>query len=132
MFKWINWIFTNSNSFIEYAIVSIVILSLIYLTILSVMNKDVAYPSAHPYYFTLETLLFSIGTGVIVFLMAYGRNNLGISTLYQFIILTLKFGLLHILLQFSGFYSYVFNYKSSKQMFSNSPIDYKKYKYIVK
>jgi hypothetical protein len=61
----------------------------------------------------LVGLLFSLGCGAIVFLMAYGRDDLGLSTVFEFIVISLKFGILSILLQFSGFYSYAFGYKTS-------------------
>ena len=110
-----NILVTESNTIIEWSIIIFVVISLIYLTILSIINKDIQYPVEHPYLFTIETLLFSIGSGLIIFLMAYGRSTISITTVYQFIIITLKFGLLSILLQFSGFYSYVFHYKNNSK-----------------
>jgi uncharacterized SAM-binding protein YcdF (DUF218 family) len=107
------WLFSKSNTIIQWGIIIIVLISVIYLVALSVIVQDLKYPRENPYLFILETLLFSIGCGSIVFLMAYGRNDLGLSTVLEFIIISLKFGILSILLQFSGFYSYAFGYKTS-------------------
>ena len=43
--------------------------------------------------------------------MAYGRGDLSLATIIEFVVIAVKFGLLHILLQFSGFYTYAFSYK---------------------
>jgi len=105
------WLFSKSNSVIQWSIIIIVLISIAYLVALSIIVQDLRYPKEHPYLFTLETLLFSLGCGAIVFLMAYGRDDLGLSTVFEFIVISLKFGVLSILLQFSGFYSYAFGYK---------------------
>ena len=107
------WLFSKSNAIIQWSIIIIVLVSVLYLIALSIIVQDLRYPKEHPYLFTLETLLFSIGCGAIVFLMAYGRNDLSLSTVLEFFVISLKFGVLSILLQFSGFYSYAFNYKTS-------------------
>lgn len=106
------WLFSKSNTVIQWSIIIIVLISIVYLVALSLIVQDLKYPREHPYLFTLETLLFSLGCGAIVFLMAYGRDDLGLSTVFEFFIISLKFGLLSILLQFSGFYSYAFSYKT--------------------
>lgn len=106
-------LFSKSNTVIQWSIIIIVIISVAYLFTLSIIVQDLKYPREHPYLFTLETLLFSMGCGAIVFLMAYGRDDLGLSTVFEFIVISLKFGVLSILLQFSGFYSYAFAYKTS-------------------
>ena len=102
------FIVANSNNIIKWSIIGMIIIAFSYLVFLSIIIKDIAYPMAHPYLFTLETLLMSVGTGAIIFLMAYGRNKISSSTFLEFGIMVLKFGLLNILLQFSGFYTFVF------------------------
>ena len=106
-----NFLVSSSNDIIKWSIIGIVIVSVIYLVYLSIIVRDLKYPKEHPFLFTLETLLFSLGTASIIFLMSYGRGALNIMTLVEFLIVALKFGVLHILLQFSGFYSYAFGYK---------------------
>ena len=99
----------NSNKIITYGIIGIIVIAFVYLIFLSIIIKDIAYPKAHPYLFTLETLLTAVGPSAVIFLMAYGRNKITSSTFLEFSIMVLKFGLLNILLQFSGFYSYAFD-----------------------
>ena len=98
----------NSNNIIKWGLIGIIVVAFAYLIFLSIIIQDIAYPKAHPYLFTIETLLTAFGTGSIIFIMAYGRNKISSSTFLEFGIMVLKFGLLNILLQFSGFYTYVF------------------------
>ena len=103
----------ESNKIIQWTIIIFIIIAIIYLLIVSIIVKDFKYPKEHPFLFTIETLLFSLGCGYSVFLMAYGRNNFGLTTIFKFIYNVAAFCILFILLQFSGFYSYLFNYKTS-------------------
>jgi hypothetical protein len=104
-----HWFILNSNTITKIGTAIISGISVIYLTALSVINKDLKYPEEHPYLFTIETLLFSVGAGLIIFLMAYGRGILGFETIIHFIINSLRFGLIQLLFQFSGFYTWVFS-----------------------
>jgi len=99
-----------TNTITKWGTITLLILGSIYLIVLSILVQDLKYPKLHPYLFSLETLLIGIGTGSIIFLMAYGRGDLNVMTVVEFFIIAIKFGLLHILFQFSGFYSYVFSY----------------------
>jgi hypothetical protein len=101
----------NTNSVIKYGIFAVLGISLIYLIIASIFVRDLTYPKERPYLFTTETLLFSFGFGTIYFLMAYGRGKLSLMSLVEYLIISLKFGIMHILLQFSGFYTYAFSLK---------------------
>ena len=105
-----NFLITNSNNIIKWSTVGFGIVFGSYLILLSIFNRDLKYPKEHPLLFTLETLLFSFTGSSLVFLMAHGRGVLSLKTLVSFLIDSLKFGILHILLQFSGFYSYTLNY----------------------
>jgi len=107
------WLVTESNNIIKWMTISILLLATIYLIVLSIINKDLVYPRKYPGLFTAETLLFSFGSGSIIFLMAYGRGVLNTMTIVEFLLVSLKFGILQILLQFSGFYSYLFDYDIS-------------------
>ena len=104
-----HWIIINSNSITKIGIAIMAVITTIYLTALSIINKDIEYPMDRPYLFTIETLLFSVGMGLLIFLMAYGRGVLGYDTIIQFIVISLKFGIIHILFQFSGFYTWAFS-----------------------
>ena len=104
-----HWLIINSNSITKIGVAIMAAITTIYLTALSIINKDIEYPESHPYLFTIETLLFSVGMGLLIFLMAYGRGVLGYDTVIQFIIISLKFGIIQLLFQFSGFYTWAFS-----------------------
>ena len=101
-----SWLIQTSNIIIKWTIIALLIISGIYLIVMSILKRDLKYPIAHPWLFTLETLLVSFTMGLIVVLMSYGRGEFSVKTLLEFVLMTLKFGVFHILLQFSGFYSY--------------------------
>lgn len=104
-----SWLVKNANQIIGWLIIISVVVFSIFLVFLSIIIRDIKYPTEHPWLFTLETLLFSIGCALITFLMAWGRTKtISKTTIIQFIVVALKFGLLQILLQFSGFYTYAF------------------------
>ncbi len=104
-----DWLLIHSNSLIKYTIFVILGISLVYLIVASIFVRDLTYPQERPYLFTIETLLFSFGIGSLYFLMAYGRGKLSWRSLIEFTIIAAKFGIMHILLQFSGFYTYAFS-----------------------
>jgi hypothetical protein len=101
-----DWIVYNSNNLTKYGIFVMLGISLIYLIITSIIIKDLKYPTEHPILFTIETLLFSFVSSLVYFLMAYGRGSLSWMSVVEYLIISIKFGVMHILLQFSGFYSY--------------------------
>lgn len=99
----------NSTDFIFDGVIFIVILSFIVLTTFSIMIRDLAFPSSSPGNFTIETLLMGFLPASVFLIMPLLRGYKYTShTALEFFILVLKFGVLHILLQFSGFYSSVF------------------------
>lgn len=99
----------NSNEFITTMLVWILGAGIVGLAGISAVVKDLTYPIAKPLEFTTETVLFSVLPSLVFILMSYFRGY-GVSgeTMMEFSLLVVKFGLLHILLQFSGFYSSVF------------------------
>ena len=103
------WFIKQSNDIIKWTVITLLILSVGYLVMLSIIKPDLNYPQNHPYLFTTEILLFSLGSGLVIFFMAYGRDNLTLFTIVDYLIVAVKFGILHLLLQLSGFYSYVFS-----------------------
>ena len=92
--------------FNTYATLIVILIVFGYLTYLSIVVKDIKYPTEHPYLFTIETLLVTLTGSAVIFLMAYGRGEITKVTVYEFLILAAKFGILTLLLQFSGMYSY--------------------------
>jgi hypothetical protein len=100
----------QSNDLIANLILFAIGLTVVFLSVVSIFVKDLTFPNKYPLKFTIETLFMALTGSSIVFLMSYLRENkVSITTFFEFLLLFVKFGVLHILLQFSGFYSSVFN-----------------------
>jgi hypothetical protein len=100
----------SSSKLVADIIVFVIVGSFIFLSTVSAIVKDLAYPQSKPINFTIETLLMSFLPACIIFAMTYLRGHkITTKTFGEFGLLSAKFGLLHILLQFSGFYSYAFS-----------------------
>lgn len=98
-----------STKLITDAIILLVGTSFLFLSTVSFIVKDLHYPQKHPLYFTIETLMMSLCSALTIFVMTMFRGyQITSNTFLEFSILAMKFGILHILLQFSGFYSYIF------------------------
>jgi hypothetical protein len=80
----------------------------------SVLVRDLSFPRANPISFTIETILMGFLCSSIIFAMTALRGyTISSKTWIEFTALFIKFGLLHILLQFSGVYSELFPYKNN-------------------
>ena len=78
----------------------------------SILVRDLSYPRAKPINFTIETLLMATLCALIIFPMTLLRGyKIDHSTYLEFSALFVKFGLLHILMQFSGIYSELFPFR---------------------
>ena len=99
----------SSTKLITDAIILLVGTSFLFLSTVSFIVKDLNYPQKSPLYFTIETLMMSLCSALTIFVMTIFRGyQITSNTFLEFSILAMKFGILHILLQFSGFYSYIF------------------------
>jgi hypothetical protein len=99
----------SSYDLIFDGIILIISAGFLFLTVVAVIVRDTAYPIAKPLNFTLETMLMTFLSSSILLAMAPLRGRkIDLETLQEFAILSVKFGALHLLLQFSGFYSNVF------------------------
>jgi hypothetical protein len=80
-----------------------------FLVVLSCLIRDSSYPMNTSINFILETFLMAVLPAVGFLAMAGLRGyHLDSEVAMEFSVLVLKFGVLHVLLQFSGFYSNVF------------------------
>lgn len=80
-----------------------------FLVSLSWLIRDLTYPKKLTMNFILETILMAILPSIGFLAMAILRGYHLDSEVYtEFSVLVLKFGVLHLLLQFSGFYSNIF------------------------
>jgi hypothetical protein len=99
----------SSYNLIFGGIVFILVASFLFLATISGVVKDLAYPKMKPVNFTVETLLMAFLPASVFLIMTPLRGYPITGTTYEeFMVLVVKFGLLHILLQFSGFYSNIF------------------------
>ena len=107
----INSIFgMNINTLMTNLLMFSVIFAIVIFSTLSYLVKDLTYPRENPVYFTLETLFSSFVPSSMFYAILFLRGipatqNRNI----EYILLSAKFGLLHILFQFSGFYTYAFS-----------------------
>jgi hypothetical protein len=84
-------------------------ITVVFLGAVSLYVRDLTYPSKSPWSFTLETFAMALLGSSIIFIMTRLRGYpITTKTFEEFGLVVLKFGVLHILLQFSGFYSYIF------------------------
>jgi hypothetical protein len=91
---------------IEATITSIFVFSIAIMIWFSVTVRDMKFPRANPIRFTIEVLAASFLPSLFIFLLYYLRQvHINRYTMAAFLLLSLKFGLVHILFQFSGIYS---------------------------
>ena len=88
-----------------YGFIALLIVGYIVLILLSIYAKDFSYPKAHPFKFTIETLLIGAGLALPFYYFGFGRELSAKETNYIVLGLFVKFVTIHILLQFSGFYT---------------------------
>jgi hypothetical protein len=99
----------SSSNLITDGIVLLMVATIVFLTGVSIVVRDGTYPTAHPFYFTIETLLMGFLPAIPLLLMTIFRGYpIGLKSMVEFAILVSKFAGLHVLLQYSGFYSTVF------------------------
>lgn len=97
----------NSGDLITDALFLILSASVIFLATVSALVRDVYYPINRPWSFTAEVFLMAIPPA-LTFLVMVALRGYALTTAdvwEKFVMLLAKFGLLHVLLQFSGFYS---------------------------
>lgn len=97
----------NSGDLITDGLFLIIAASVIFLATVSGLVRDLHYPTNRPWSFTAEVLLMSIPPA-LTFLVMVALRGYALTTAdvwEKFFMLVIKFGLLHVLLQFSGFYS---------------------------
>jgi hypothetical protein len=92
--------------FILFAVVG----AIVFFGYVSMIIQDTTFPSEHPWMFVIETLIVSFLPASIIYVITDFRDNgrLDLSSLNrEFLLLAAKFGLFHLLFQFSGIYTYM-------------------------
>lgn len=97
-------------------LIVVVIGAIVFFGYVSMIVRDTAFPQAHPWLFFVETLVVSFVPASVIYVMQDFRDDgdFNLSKLNrEFLLLAAKFGVFHMLFQFSGMYSYFFGSKSS-------------------
>jgi len=97
----------NSGDLITDAVIFILGISFVFLITVSALVRDTYYPVNRPWSFTSEVILMAFPPALTFLVMATlrGYSLRTLDVWEKFGMLVAKFGLLHVLLQFSGFYS---------------------------
>ena len=99
----------NSNSLVTGTLLFLIITGIIALVGLSVVIKDTEFITKYPIKFTMELILMGILPAVAMLFVIYSRTGtITTNDNIELMVLVAKFAGLHILLQISGFYRYVF------------------------
>ena len=99
----------NSNSLVTGTLLFLIITGIIALVGLSVVIKDTEFITKYPIKFTMELILMGILPAVAMLSVIYSRTGtITTNDNIELMVLVAKFAGLHILLQISGFYRYVF------------------------
>lgn len=99
----------NSNSLVTGTLLFLIITGIIALVGLSVVIKDTEFITKYPIKFTMELILMGILPAVAMLFVIYSRTGtITTNDNIELMVLVAKFAGLHILLQVSGFYRYVF------------------------
>lgn len=103
----------SSSTIVTDVLIAVLVAGVVALSALSAFVKDLAYPISYPLEFTAETFLFAIPPSLVLLMMAQFRTGrITASNYAETAALAAKFGLFHVILQFSGFYSTIFPFKA--------------------
>ena len=101
---------TSVNNFVEQFFLSLIALVFIVLTTIAVIVRDGQFPLENPWKFTAETLAMAFVPAGLFMWSAHLRGaKHSLATVGAFLLLVVKCGLGHVLLQYSGVYRAVFS-----------------------
>jgi hypothetical protein len=96
----------SSQNFVNYITLSALSVLVVFLSTMCILVRDGKYPSENPIRFTIETLAMGIVPALLFLGSLYSRvGGLGTHPVVKFLIIVVKCGLGHVLLQYSGYYS---------------------------
>jgi len=101
----------SSNLVLTNIVVVVIVCAVVFLGYVAAIVRDTAFPSAHPWLFLTETACVAFIPASVVYIMTSVRSKgkfdlADLNT--SFMMLAAKFGIFHLLFQFSGVYSYFF------------------------
>ena len=98
----------SSGELLNYIIVFLATIFVVIAAVFSVLIEDTKYPSEHPLSFTAETAVMALFPSLMIFILFYFRKKPITHAIYvDYVLLCVKFGVAHVLFQFSGIYSSV-------------------------
>jgi hypothetical protein len=102
----------STNLIVVDLLVLVMVSAIIFLSYVAAIVRDVAFPSTHPWLFLAETVLVAFIPASVLYIMTDVRTT-GVINFGElnasFLLLAAKFGIFHLLFQFSGVYSYFFS-----------------------
>ena len=87
-----------------------VVAAIVFLGYVSMVVQDTGFPRAHPWLFVIETLVVALVPASVIYVMNDFRDNgkVDFPPTAEYLLLAAKFGIFHLLFQFSGIYGYMF------------------------
>ena len=92
----------------EVATVVLLVLGFVYLLVLSIIIRDYKLIVEHPFIFTLELLFMMLLPAIPLLFFKVSRDIPWKEAVLWASSLAIKFGAFHVVLQLSGFYSFLF------------------------
>lgn len=92
-------------------LIVVIVSAIVFLGYVAVVVQDNKFPSEHPFLFAIETAIVGLIPATVIFAMTGFRTSgkIELHTLNQeYLLLAAKFGIFHLLFQYSGIYSYFF------------------------
>jgi hypothetical protein len=87
-----------------------VVTAIVFLGYVSMVVQDTAFPGTHPWLFLAETLIVALVPASVIYVMTDFRDNgkVDFPPTVEYFLLATKFGIFHLLFQFSGIYTFMF------------------------
>ena len=92
-------------------LLSVIVGAIVFLGYVAAIVRDTDFPSKNPWLFVAETVVVALVPASVIYIMTDFRatGTVDFSDLNSsFLLLAAKFGIFHLLFQFSGLYSYFF------------------------
>ena len=91
-------------------LLSVFVGAIVFLGYVAAIVRDTDFPSKYPWLFVIETVLVAFVPASVLYIMTELRTgSIDFADLNSsFLLLAAKFGIFHLLFQFSGLYSYFF------------------------
>ena len=92
-------------------VLAVIVGAIVFFGYVSIIVQDTVFPRLHPWLFVVETLVVGFVPASVIYVMQDFRDDgdFNLSKLnMEFLLLGAKFGIFHLLFQFSGLYSYLF------------------------